>query len=56
MVGTVESQRATNERVETEESPLLGTVTKERLMKTADLEGLACGVLIGKVWRSVMTL
>jgi hypothetical protein len=40
---------------EAEESPLLRSVTGKRLAK-ADCEGLACAVVIYKVWRLAIVL
>jgi hypothetical protein len=49
---------ASNEvSAEAEESPLLESVTKERLVKTQqDGKDLACAVVICKVWRLAMAL
>jgi hypothetical protein len=42
---------------EAEESPLLQTVTRERLMKTQQAEkDLASAVVISKVWRLAIAL
>jgi hypothetical protein len=42
---------------ETEKSPLLEAVTRERLVKTLQAgKDLSCAVVIGKVWRLAMAL
>jgi hypothetical protein len=44
-------------RAEAEESPLLETVTKERLVKTQQAgKGLAFAVVISELWRLAMAL